>query len=479
MDPERKEVFYYALCSRVVFLLLSALSDICIPNLNNDGFKTAAYIERDYHSEDFIIWKLFGGLLQWDAHHYLHIAQFGYSYENNLAFFPLFPLLIRTVGDLVQFCGITKSSLSAYLLGAVLLNNVIFVKTALILYDLTLFIFNDTKYALRTTIFFCVTPATIFFIAPYTETLFSYCAFNGMLDFSRRKTKQSLFWFFMSVCLRSNGITFAGFILHAWAYCCISQFSITSLKYNINLTLRFTYHTVQYVLYIFSPYLVFQLYSYLIFCLYKPIEERQLIIDHAEIYNLTVPSDFVCWCNKGLISPYFAIQEKLWDVGFLKYYKLKQIPQFLLALPICYIIIKNGILYLKRNLRMLINPKRIYSYGIFLAEVKKTQEDYPPSVFLFFIHALFLTIWGLLHINVQVLTRLVASSSPILYWIAANQFEGLPKNSAVNDKILNKFYVLPFEKGRDLSSQAFIMKWYFISYAFVGVVFYSNGLPWT
>ena len=51
--------------------------------------------EQELTLGDRLIGFLVDGLVRWDAHHFLHIAQHGYTYESNLAFFPLYPLCVR------------------------------------------------------------------------------------------------------------------------------------------------------------------------------------------------------------------------------------------------------------------------------------------------------------------------------------------------------------------------------------------------
>lgn len=70
------------------------------------------------------------------------------------------------------------NSLSGLLLSAVLLNSALFVESAILLYRLSFAVLKHELYAFHSAIFFCLSPATIFFIAPYSESLFAFCTFK-------------------------------------------------------------------------------------------------------------------------------------------------------------------------------------------------------------------------------------------------------------------------------------------------------------
>jgi hypothetical protein len=97
---------------------------------------------------------------RWDAVHYLDIATHGYQ-GTDMAFFPLFPLLIRILGQLV----------GNHLVAALLIANASFFFALLFLYKLLEHEY-DRPIARRAIFYVSIFPSAFFFSAAYTESLF-------------------------------------------------------------------------------------------------------------------------------------------------------------------------------------------------------------------------------------------------------------------------------------------------------------------
>jgi Gpi18-like mannosyltransferase len=97
---------------------------------------------------------------RWDAVHYLDIATGGYQ-GTDMAFFPLYPLLIRIVGVLA----------GSHLIAGLLISNAAFFFALLYLYKLIEHEY-DRSVARRAIFYTSVFPTAVFFSAVYPESLF-------------------------------------------------------------------------------------------------------------------------------------------------------------------------------------------------------------------------------------------------------------------------------------------------------------------
>ncbi|KAI5387165.1 hypothetical protein KIW84_073352 [Lathyrus oleraceus] len=90
---------------------------------------------------------------------------------------------------------------------------------------------------------------------------------------------------------------------------------------------------------IFAPFVAFQAYGY---------------------YNMCVgrfPDEIRPWCNARVPLLYNYIQSHYWGVGFLTYFQLKQLPNFLLASPILSLAFFSVVHYAKSR------PQIFFSLG--------------------------------------------------------------------------------------------------------------------
>lgn len=97
---------------------------------------------------------------RWDAVHYIDIATIGY-HGTDMAFFPLYPLLIAWVG----------AAIGNHLVAGLLISNVAFFFGLLYLYKLLEHEF-DRSVARRAIFYVSIFPTALYFSAVYTESLF-------------------------------------------------------------------------------------------------------------------------------------------------------------------------------------------------------------------------------------------------------------------------------------------------------------------
>jgi len=101
---------------------------------------------------------------RWDALVYIRIAQSGYHPPFDLAFFPLYPLLIAAMAHLL-------GSWSYFAVG-MLLSNGMLLGAMFIIYELAKEMGGD-QVARRTLLYLCIFPTAFFFFTAYNESLFT------------------------------------------------------------------------------------------------------------------------------------------------------------------------------------------------------------------------------------------------------------------------------------------------------------------
>jgi hypothetical protein len=150
-------------------------------------------------------------LNRWDAWWYLSVAEHGYDYQlmpgqHPAAFFPLYPILIKTLHSLTRislpWSGIIISNLA--LLAA--------------LHTISKAIESDhgREVAERTLIYLAIFPTSLFFSTIYTESLFLFLAASSLCQMRRDHWLRSSPWVLLASLTRPTGVVLA--LPSIWAF---------------------------------------------------------------------------------------------------------------------------------------------------------------------------------------------------------------------------------------------------------------------
>ncbi|KAK2718902.1 GPI mannosyltransferase 2-like [Artemia franciscana] len=405
--------------------------------------------------------QLLIGITRWDAEYFRSIGKHGYVYENQLAFFPLFPLALNLSANILYFFLFGYINFSTCIIFVGLIVNLSFhVITTIILHKLTDLTFHDKKFTTRAVIFYVFSPAKIFFISLYSESLFCFFTFSGLYYLKNNKPFKATLLFSLSAATRSNGILNIGYILY---YHLNKIYLIEKFHEIVGCILQILLEVCLIVL----PFIAYLWYGYYLFC-EKASLPSDCILEYGIMRNYNVRGMFKPdWCSSYIPNFYGHIQRYHWNVGFLRYYEVKQVPNFLLAFPVILLVMIFAATFFngRRDL--------IFNLGL-----KGSDGNGPAglirSFYPFVVHGVFLCVFGLLFMHVQVTTRMVASSSPLLYWIGA----WICKTYAIN-RNFNFDDVFIFFANTSVPYIEKATKLFFVGYSIIGCVAFSLYLPWT
>lgn len=373
------------------------------------------------------------GNMKWDGLYLISISEQGYLYEQATAFFPLFPFLSRLLADSVflpvrWLCNLQLRL--TILLSAFILNLILHTATVVALYHMVYLVSHKRKLSLISSVLFCFSPASIFMSVMYTEMLFAFCTFYGLWLLLAGQHWMASALFAFSCATRSNGIVNCGFIVYFGLLSKLRQQMPRETLWNL-LT------TVGQCLLACLPFVVFQTYGYLVYC---------------------VPRNVRPWCRDTIPLIYSFVQKHYWDVGLFRYYQWKQLPNFLLALPIIVLSTIYVTLYMKTVIeKQWLKPDD----GLKTAHNNGTRGIYSPTAFPFVAHLAFIVLFGATSMHIQVITRLICSSSPALYWFSAHVIDKEVKEPSCQ------------------SVWRSLIAIFFACYCVVGTIMHSTYYPWT
>ncbi|KAI0188750.1 GPI mannosyltransferase 2 [Xylaria flabelliformis] len=346
--------------------------------------------QASYHESAF---DLVTRLTRWDAIYYVQASRRGYVFEQECAFASGLPTVISFLTKVLMSFGVNQNETLEPLIG-ILVANMSHFLSALVLHKLGLTISKNSRMSLVAAILHILSPGGLFLSAPYSESPYALLSFAGYLFFAKavlsdRRTIAhdasliaSGLWFGFAVNFRSNG-TLNGILFAAELLREISLSpTASSIRRRLALIIGGSAIAVGFVI----P----QAVAYRTYC-----------------YDM-VDAELRPWCTKPLPSIYTFVQEHYWNVGFLRYWTPANIPLFLLAGPMLYLMARSGS-------NFFFNP-RIISEGPMSASVSKNLEVLLRSMAS---AQLILIALAVTTYHIQIITR-ISSGYPLWYWWLAN-----------------------------------------------------------
>ncbi|OCF73752.1 hypothetical protein I204_05596 [Kwoniella mangroviensis CBS 8886] len=329
-------------------------------------------------SQSLISLENFPGL-RWDAIHFVSIVQNGYEFEQQLAFQPLLMGLLRLLGQSVAYIRGREIEVVDIIWSGVGVSAVAWVGASAILYKLTVHLYNPA-FAILTTILYMIPPTPVPSL-PYTEPLYAFTTFLSIyLMIVKRQYLLTGVMFACSMGMRATGIFNILILGGVGLMEGLSVDRITPKVLSRRLLTRSHKLIIPYALTV-SPFLLIQWYAYQSFCYQNEGPGRP-------------------WCESGLPFVYGFVQKEYWNIGFLNYWTIPNIPNILLPLPIF--------------LTSVLGIKRI----VLSCHTAQRRPHVRSEILVLYIHHTLMMLLLLFNSHTQILLR-ACITDPVIWWNVA------------------------------------------------------------
>ncbi|KAI5859312.1 glycosyltransferase family 76 protein [Durotheca rogersii] len=340
-------------------------------------------------SPDELLFDLATKLTRWDSIYFTQAARRGYLFEQEWAFGTGLPTVISSIAQVLSGLGLRTSRPVEPLIG-IFVAHVSHLLSVLVLYQLGVVVWRNPRPSFIAALLHVLSPAGLFLSAPYAESTFALLSFVGHLFFAKGVQDQkrtvahdvsliaSGMWFGFATTFRSNGL-FNGVL---FAVALLRELSapptLTSIRRRLSLILG--------GLAVATGFVVPQVAAYQAFC--------------------SIPSQASLrpWCTNYLPSIYSFVQERYWNVGFLRYWTPSNIPLFLLATPMLCLLMKSGLVFIQEPLNLTTEESR----PAYMANTTVLVRSMALS-------QLIVAILAITNYHVQIITR-ISSGYPLWYW---------------------------------------------------------------
>ncbi|KAG5980625.1 hypothetical protein E4U55_003830 [Claviceps digitariae] len=390
------------------FLLAVALGAALAPAYDTS---TALFLERMYGPNASVSLPA-SQLTRWDALYFMHASVKGLVYEQEWAFGLGLPTLIGFISAVARRLAravVPSTYAVTYAVEpvmAICVAHLTHLLAVLCLHRLTMLLSANPRLAYLSAALHILSPAGLFLSAPYNESPFACLSFLGNLLFaiglkstseSKNHARLALqrhvalmaagLAFGLATAFRSNGLT-SGLLFAVEAVNGLRRVVSRSRCVGDVVSVAVA---VLGGLCVAAGSVVPQTLAWMRYCARDGVVSRP-------------------WCDKLVPSIYTFVQEQYWNVGFLRYWTLNQLPLFLLAAPMLAILLKSGVELLRK-------PQQVVAS--MAGEPRASDADWSLFVRALAASQVVVAVLAITNYHVQIITR-ISSGYPVWYWWVAS-----------------------------------------------------------